>query len=103
MFAAGIDVTNPETFDRLISDFDKKIGLGRLTVLHLNDSKATLGSHWDRHDNIGDGNLGMDTFRSILNHPRLQYLPAIMETPGFEKPLSNGKNIEVMKSLIEAA
>jgi deoxyribonuclease-4 len=101
MFAAGIDVTNPETFDKFVSDFDKKIGLNKLTVLHLNDSQATLGSHWDRHDNIGDGNLGLDTFRHILNHSRLQHLPAIMETPGFEKPLSNSKNIEVMKSLRE--
>lgn len=100
LWAAGYDVTDPAAFDKMINDFDSIIGLDRLSCLHLNDSKATLDSHVDRHDNIGDGKLGLETFRHIIHHPKLKDLPAIMETPGFDEPGSNGKNVEVIKSLL---
>lgn len=99
LFGTGVDVRDPKVVDQLINDFDQKIGLERLTVLHLNDSKVELGSRRDRHDNIGEGMLGLEAFRYILNHPKLTHLPAIMETPGFATPDSNAHNIEVMKSL----
>ena len=99
LFATGVDLRDPKIFDDLLAEFDALIGLKRLTVLHLNDSKAALGSKRDRHDNIGEGQLGLETFRHILNHPRLQALPAIMETPGFAEPGSNARNIELMNSL----
>lgn len=100
LWAAGYDVADPKAFDQMIKDFDSIIGLERLSCLHLNDSKALLDSHVDRHDNIGDGKLGLATFKHIIHHPKLKDLPAIMETPGYEAPGSNGKNIETIKSLL---
>jgi deoxyribonuclease IV len=99
LWASGWDVKSPEGFDAMLREFDKTVGLSRLSVLHLNDSKAELGSKRDRHDNIGEGSLGLEAFRHIVHHADLQHLPAIMETPGFDTPESNGKNIEVMKAL----
>lgn len=99
LWASGWDVKTSAGFDDMLENFDKKVGLSRLSVLHLNDSKAAMGSRLDRHDNIGDGQLGLEAFRHIVNHPRLVHLPAIMETPGYETPGSNGKNVEAVKAL----
>ena len=63
------------------AEFDRVIGLDRLKALHLNDSKNPCGAHKDRHEKIGQGYLGLETFRRILHHPALQGLPMILETP----------------------
>jgi deoxyribonuclease IV len=81
LFASGYDVTDPAEFDRVVSDVDRLIGLDRLRCLHVNDSKAPLGSNRDRHDNIGDGLLG-EKLGVFLAHPKLQGLPALLEVPG---------------------
>ena len=62
-------------------EFDRIIGLDKLCALHLNDSKNPYASHKDRHECIGSGSLGMETFRSIVNHPALKGKPMILETP----------------------
>ena len=76
---AGYDIVND--LNGVLAEFDRVIGLDRLKALHLNDSKNTFASHKDRHELLGEGNLGMETFRKIVNHPYLKTLPMILETP----------------------
>ncbi len=75
----GYDIVND--LDGVLQEFDRIIGLDRLKALHLNDSKNTKDSHKDRHACIGEGNLGLATFRNIINHPVLKDIPMILETP----------------------
>lgn len=93
-FAAGYDLATEEGFEKMMRDFEAIIGLSYLKALHLNDSKGKVGSHLDRHENIGRGNIGLDGFRRIMNDPRLDHLPMILETPetdyGKEIALLNG-------------
>lgn len=75
----GYDIVHD--LDGVLEEFDRVIGLDRLRALHLNDSKNPLGSHKDRHACIGEGYLGLETFRAIVNHPKLRGKPMILETP----------------------
>ena len=79
IYDGGYDIVND--LDGVLAEFDRIVGLGRLKALHLNDSKNPFGSHKDRHACIGEGSLGIDTFRKIINHPVLAELPMILETP----------------------
>lgn len=76
---AGYNVR--EDFDGVLEEFDRVIGLDRLKVIHLNDSKNPQGSHKDRHANIGFGTIGFDALNYVAHHPQLETLPKIMETP----------------------
>ncbi|WP_270627308.1 deoxyribonuclease IV [Ligilactobacillus ruminis] len=76
---AGYDVKNG--FDDVLNEFDQIIGLNRLKVVHLNDSKNECGAHKDRHANIGFGTIGFDSLNYIAHHPQLEAVPKIMETP----------------------
>ncbi|MCM3722022.1 deoxyribonuclease IV [Solibacillus isronensis] len=76
---AGYDIVND--FDGVLNDFDKIIGLDRLKVLHVNDSKNVCGAAKDRHENIGFGEIGFDAMHYIVHHPQLMHLPKILETP----------------------
>ena len=76
---AGYDVVHD--LDGVLDEFDRVIGLDRLRALHLNDSKNPLGSHKDRHEKIGAGTLGLDTFRAVVTNTRLVGLPMVLETP----------------------
>jgi deoxyribonuclease IV len=75
----GYDIVSD--LDGVLDEFDRVIGLDRLRALHLNDSKNPLGSHKDRHEKIGQGTLGLETFRAVVRNPRLAGLPMILETP----------------------
>ena len=79
IYDAGYDIVND--LDGVIDEFDRVIGLDKLKAIHLNDSKNTLGSRKDRHEKIGEGNIGLDTFINIINHPKLKHLPFYLETP----------------------
>jgi len=79
IFDGGYDIVHD--LDGVLEEFDRVIGLNKLYALHLNDSKNPFGSHKDRHDCIGQGSLGLETFRAIMNHPALQGKPMILETP----------------------
>ena len=79
VYDGGYDIVND--LDGVLAEFDRVIGLGRLHALHLNDSKNPLASHKDRHECLGKGSLGLETFRRIVNHPRLKDKPMILETP----------------------
>ena len=75
---AGYDLTK---FDEILEEFDQKIGLDRLLVVHVNDSKNERGAHKDRHENIGYGHIGFETLNKIVHHPKLKDVPKILETP----------------------
>lgn len=79
---AGYDLSH---FDDLLKEFDEKIGLERLLVVHVNDSKNERGAHKDRHENIGYGYIGFDILNKIVHHPLLKDVPKILETPYIEK------------------
>ena len=79
VYDGGYDIVND--LDGVLLEFDRVIGLDRLKALHLNDSKNPFASHKDRHECIGQGSLGLDTFRNIVNHPLLRGKPMILETP----------------------
>lgn len=76
---AGYDIVGD--LDGVLDEFDRVIGLDRLRALHLNDSKNPIGSHKDRHERIGEGALGLETFRAVVTNPRLAGLPMVLETP----------------------
>ena len=94
IYDAGYDIVND--LDGVIDEFDRVIGLDKLKAIHLNDSKNTLGSRKDRHEKIGEGNIGLDTFINIINHPKLKHLPFYLETPN-ELP-GYKKEIELLRS-----
>ncbi|HID96571.1 MAG TPA: deoxyribonuclease IV [Candidatus Latescibacteria bacterium] len=97
MFEAGYDVSTREGLDKTLAEFDDLVGLDKLHLLHLNDSATPLGSHKDRHWHIGKGEIGLEGFRIIVNHPKLKGLPGIMETPpGEEEDITN---MQVIRSL----
>ena len=75
---AGYDLNN---FDDVLDEFDKLIGIDKIKCIHINDSKNTLDSHKDRHENIGRGTIGLDTLIKVINNPKLKDVPKILETP----------------------
>ncbi|AZP05460.1 deoxyribonuclease IV [Jeotgalibaca ciconiae] len=86
---AGYNVR--EDFDGVLEEFDKTIGLDRLKVVHVNDSKNDVGAHKDRHANIGEGFIGFDALNYIIHHPQLKELPKILETPYVGEDKKNKK------------
>ena len=92
---AGYDIIHD--LDGVLAEFDRIIGLEKLQALHLNDSKNPFASHKDRHECIGQGSLGLDTFRRIVNHPALAGKPMILETPN-EIP-GYAREIELLRSM----
>lgn len=91
-----------EDFDGVLNEFDHIIGLDRLKVLHLNDSKNVCGAHKDRHANIGFGEIGFEALNYIAHHPQLEGIPTILETPyvGADKKTAKapyGKEIEMLR------
>lgn len=79
VYDAGYDIVND--LDGVLDEFDKIIGLERLKAIHLNDSKNPFCSHKDRHEKIGEGSIGLESFKKIINHPALKNLPFYLETP----------------------
>ena len=96
MYDAGYDIVND--LDGVLAEFDRVVGLDRLKALHLNDSKNPYASHKDRHECLGEGHLGMETFRAIVNHPLLKDKPMILETPnelpGYAKEIALLRQME---------
>lgn len=99
IFEAGYPIHTKEGLNKMLKECDELIGLKRLHLLHLNDSKTDLGSRIDRHWHIGEGKIGLDGFKNIVNHPLLKHLPGIMETPRKDDK-EDLKNMKVIKSLV---
>lgn len=98
VFVAGYDIRTPEALSATLDEFDRVIGLERLKVIHVNDAKKSLGSRVDRHEHIGEGELGLETFRILLHEPRLAHVPVILETPDPEK--MHPVNLQRLKELL---
>jgi deoxyribonuclease IV len=101
IFAAGYDLRTPESYDKVITDFDSIVGLDLLKCFHMNDSKKELGSRVDRHENIGQGFIGLAGFTNIMNDKRIEGVPKILETPKEKDQLEDVENIKVLLSLCE--
>ncbi len=99
MFQAGYDVRTREAIDHTLAEFDREVGLEHLVVMHANDAKKPIGSGLDRHDNIGQGEIGADGFKALLHHPKLHDYAWILEVPGFEELGPDQRNIDILKSL----
>lgn len=97
VFDGGYDIV--DDLDGVLEAFDRVIGIGRLKALHLNDSKNTLGSHKDRHEKIGQGNIGIAAFENIVNHPYFKDLPMFLETPN--ELDGYAAEIKLLKSLVK--
>ena len=101
LWASGYDITDEKVFAGLLEEFDDAIGLDRLRALHVNDSQTPLGSNRDRHANLGDG-LIADGLSVFLGHPRLQDLPAVVETEGQQGKGADEHEIKKLKQLWKA-
>ena len=95
VYDAGYDIVND--LDGVLDEFDRVMGIERLKAIHINDSKNPFESHKDRHEKIGEGFIGVDTFEKLINNPRLAELPFYLETPneldGYEKEIALLKSL----------
>jgi len=94
IFAAGYDIRTPPAYSRTMKQLSRIVGLKKIQVIHTNDAKGELGSRLDRHEHIGEGKIGLDGFRNVVNDPRLASLPAILETPKTRRGDESDKNMD---------
>lgn len=99
-FAAGYDFRTREAYEATMAEFDRVLGLDLLKAFHFNDSKHPLGSRKDRHEHIGKGQIGLDGFRWIVNDPRFQQVPMVLETPKGADMREDVENLRVLRSLL---
>jgi deoxyribonuclease-4 len=99
IFAAGYDIRTPAGFKKVLDEFDKIIGLDCLIGIHANDSKYPLGSQKDRHQHIGDGDIGLEAFRFLVNEKRIAHAPIYVETPEMET--MHAENVRRLRSLVK--
>ena len=98
-FAAGYNIGDPEGVASAMAEFDRYIGLDRLVAVHANDTKTELGSGVDRHENIGDGHLGVDGFEVIMEFPAFRDVPFLLEVPGLDKKGPDKANLDKLKAI----
>lgn len=99
-FAAGYDIRMKEGYERTFQEFDEKIGLANLVAFHLNDAKKDLGCRVDRHEHIGKGFIGQETFRLLMNDPRFWGKPMCLETPKDEDLKEDIENLTLLRSFL---
>lgn len=99
LFASGYDIKSEEGLEETLGKFDSLVGIDRLRLIHLNDSKGEIGSNMDRHEHIGLGMIGLDGFRRIVNQGSLRDKPMILETP-MDGKRSDDDNLKIIRSLI---
>jgi deoxyribonuclease-4 len=102
-YAAGYDVATPEGVAQTMEQLDAAVGLERLVAVHANDSKAGRGSGLDRHENIGEGQIGRSGFSAIVAHPGFRDLPFILEVPGFDGKGPDKRNVELLREICREA
>ena len=100
-FAAGYNLQTEHGTRQVIDEFDRVVGLHKLHVLHLNDSKQPFGSFKDRHEQIGQGEIGFDAFRALVNDVRLSGLPAILETEKDDAGEYDRTNLAALRNLVQ--
>ncbi len=99
LFESGVDLRTAAGLAEALTRLDAACGLDRLGMLHLNDSKTPIGSSRDRHENIGDGEIGLEGFRAIMTSPVLADLPGILEVPGFDGEGPDALNVQRLRDL----
>lgn len=100
IFAAGHDIRTRDGYETMVDDIDRHVGLNRVGLFHLNDSKKGLGSRVDRHEHIGEGQIGVEAFRMLLNDDRFRRIPKLLETPKKIEHESDRKNLATLRSLL---
>ena len=103
IFAAGYDIRDAETYAATMTRFETIIGFDRLKALHLNDSKFGLGERKDRHHHIGEGELGLEAFRLLVNDPRVANVPGILETEKKDDGEDDRRNLATLRGLVSDA
>jgi deoxyribonuclease-4 len=98
-YAAGYDVATAEGLELAMTEFENEIGFDQRVAVHANDSKVGLGSGRDRHENIGEGNIGLEGFRRILAHRAFREVPFLLEVPGYDNKGPDQPNVDVLKKL----
>jgi len=99
-FTAGVIDYSPASIKEFIKKWKKEIGLDKLAVVHANDSKAEFGSAKDRHENIGEGRIGLKSFKELAKHKEFSSLPWILEVPGFDGSGPDKKNVNILKKML---
>ncbi len=102
LFVQGYDVTDPDSLAAILDEADAKVGLERLRCVHVNNAAAPLGSHRDRHANVGQGEMGRRGLEAFLSEPRFEGLPATLETPGPNKKGPDRREVQAAKRLRRA-
>ena len=102
VFAAGYELRTRDAYERTIDEMERHVGLDNVGAFHLNDSKKPLGSRVDRHQHIGEGELGLEPFRFLLNDRRFTRIPKVLETPKPVETESDLRNLRTLRSLIAA-
>ncbi|MDQ6799214.1 MAG: deoxyribonuclease IV [Acidobacteriota bacterium] len=103
VFASGYDLRTRDAYERSIEDLERHVGTRNVGLFHLNDSKKALGSRVDRHEHIGDGQLGLDAFGYLLNDERFRGIPKLLETPKKIEHESDRRNLATLRSLLNSA
>ncbi len=100
-YAAGYDLSSAEGLELAMTEFEQEVGFDRLVAVHANDSKVELGSGRDRHENIGEGHIGIDAFRRMLHHRGFEDVPFLLEVPGFGDDAKgpDKQNVDLLKQL----
>ena len=101
IFAAGYALSDAKGYKQTMKQFDDIVGLDRLKIIHMNDSKKEFGSKRDRHEHIGKGFIGLDGFSNIVNDPKLKNIPMILETPKEEDLAEDIENLKVLRGLVK--
>lgn len=102
IFASGYDIRTRGAYEKTIDDVEKHVGIRNVGLFHLNDSKKPLGSRVDRHEHIGDGQIGLDGFAFLLNDERFCRIPKLLETPKKVENESDRRNLTTLRSLLTA-
>ena len=98
-FAAGYDLVDPVAIENVMEEFDREIGLTKLVSVHANDAKVGFGSGIDRHENIGEGHIGIKGFETIMAYPAYKNIPFILEVPGFDGKGPDKRNVDLLKTI----
>jgi deoxyribonuclease-4 len=102
IFAAGYEIRGRKAYDETMRRLDEVIGLDQIACIHLNDSQRELGSRVDRHAHVGQGHIGLEGFRLLVNDPRFRHVPMILETPKGDDPIASDRhNLAVLRSLVK--
>lgn len=99
LYSAGYDLSSREKLEKFLNLFDTLIGLDKLELFHANDSRDPFNSGRDKHANLGQGTIPLETFRLLLTDPRTKQLPYIIETPGFTDQGPDKQNLDILKKL----